>query len=698
MNNAHQSQPITIEQAIGLAKEAIREGNVPVALELYNAVLQHQPNHAVAKMGLRKLLKGLPQGQLVQNVAASPSQEQINTLVNLYRSGQMLKTELACRELLQIFPQSLQVIYLLAATLQGQGKYQEALECLEQVIRLKPDHAEAYGNRGVVLIELGQPELAVESCEQAIRLKPDFAEAYYNRGNALVDLRRLEQAVENYEQAIRLRPDFAEAYSNCGNALKDMGLLEAAVESQGQAIRLNPNFAEAYSNRGNALKEMGQLEAALESYEKAIQLRPDYAEAYSNCGVTLTELWQLEQAVESCEQAIRLRPEYADAYYNLGNALRDLGQMDAAVVSYEQAIGLKPDFAEARLNCSALKKFQPDDAQIGVMESQYAETKLDESKRKQLSFVLAKAYEDMGDYDKSFDYLVEGNRLRKKELKYEIENDRKMIAKLRRIFSAGSLASDDSANGSGSKQPVFILGMPRSGTSLVEQILASHSRVHGAGELTTMGQLVSPILSKLPDTSASVDQREISPDEIGAVRDSYLETLTALSVPQEIVTDKMPLNFLWIGFILSAFPEAKVIHLNRDARATCWSNYKHHFATRGNGYAYDLVDLAEFYGLYTELMFFWHEQFPGRIYDLCYEELTENQEKETRKLLAYCDLEWQEQCLHFHETERAVKTASAVQVRKKMYQGSSEAWRRYEKNLRPLIEGLAQARHTTRSR
>jgi len=198
---------------------------------------------------------------------------------------------------------------------------------------------------------------------------------------------------------------------------------------------------------------------------------------------------------------------------------------------------------------------------------------------------------------------------------------------------------------------------------------------------------VALILSKLPDQSVSQDKRKWFQNEINRVHDGYLEKLTALKVPEKTITDKMPLNFRWIGFILSAFPEAKIIHLNRDPRATCWSIYKHYFK-KGNGYADDLGDLVEFYKLYIDLMSFWRERFPNAIYDLCYEDLTENQEQETRKLLTYCDLHWEMQCLDFHQTKRTVQTMSAAQIRKKMYQGSSEAWRKYAVHLQPLINGL----------
>lgn len=581
-----QPQQLTIKQAISQAKKATKQGNTAVAIELYNAVLLHQPNHPVAKKGLRKLQNGLPKDQFVKVDTANPSQDQINALVNLYHSGQMAEAEQACRELLQTYQQSLVVINILGAVLLGQGK--------------------------------------------------------------------LQDAIESYDKAIQIKPD----------------------------------FAEAYSNRGIALKEIGQLDEAVESYDKAIQIKPDFADAYSNRGNALKELGRLDEAVTSCDKAIQIKPDFADAYGNRGNALQAQGLLDEAVVSYDKAIQINPDDAKAYRNLSTMKKYKPGDHQIVVMKNLYATEKLSESNRVHLSFALAKAYDDIGEYGKAFNYLVEGNRLRKKELNYNIDTDKRLIAKILSIFSAESQSPDIVEDRNRSIQPIFILGMPRSGTSLVEQILASHSKVHGAGELDTMNKLVIPLLSTVYSQNINQDTCGISRSEINTVRDSYLEALTVLKVPEKIITDKMPLNFRWIGFILSAFPEAKILHINRDSRATCWSIYKHYFSSNGNGYAYDLLDLADFYKLYIDLMSFWRKRFPNSIYDLCYEDLTKNQEEETRKLLYFCDLEWEKECLDFHETKRAVTTASTVQIRKKMYKGSSEAWRKYEEYLQPLIKAI----------
>ena len=537
----------------------------------------------------------------------------------------------------------------------------------------------------VTLYSNGQVQEALDKVQTLIRDYPKEALLHNICGACYSGLGQLDAALKSYKQALAIKPDYAEAHNNLGVTLKDLGQLDESVKCYEKALAIKPDYAEANNNLGVILQELGQLNKAIKSYEQAIEIKSDYAEAHNNLGNTLRELSLLETAVKYYKQAIAIKPDYAQAYHNLGIVFKELGQHDASLKSYEKAVAIKPDYVKAHHSISFLKKCTENDPQITQMQSLLSAGNLSQSDRKHLCFALSKANEDLGKQDEFFEYLHEGNRLRKEELDYSLEIDQKLFSIIKKMFKTPkSLSYEESTI-----QPIFIVSLPRSGTTLVEQIIASHQAVYGAGELTTLGNLIAPIIEDFSTHNNSLTKKDFL-----SIRQQYLDALSVFNAPEDVITDKMPLNFQYIGFILSAFPEAKIVHLKRDARATCWSIYRRYFFRVGNGWcnhgwAYNLDDLAGFYGLYTDLMDFWHQTFPDKIYELCYEDLTTNQEKETRKLLDYCELDWDENCLNFHTTKRAVKTASALQVRQKMYQGSSEAWKKHESYLQPLIKGLS---------
>ena len=497
-------------------------------------------------------------------------------------------------------------------------------------------------------------------------------------------LNDFEAASQMFKTATKIKPDYSEAYFNLGIIYKALGKLNEAVESFRSAIAILPNYPDAHNNLGNALDELGQQAAAIESYEWAIAYKSDYSQAYLNLAILYSKFDQ-HKAISFYEKAILSNPDYYSAYFNMASTYRHLGFKDKAIKSYEKAIEIKPDYADAHKNLSAMKKYKKNDPQIKQMESLLIKSNLNESEKISLNFALAKVNEDLGDHNEFFKFLNKGNELRKKELSYTFSQDKELFLNIKGVFKPRLEKLKKSSIDSNTLKPIFIVGMPRSGTSLVEQIFSSHHKVYGAGELDIFGKLILSGVKQFSDDG----NKTFNKQAIQSIRKQYLDSLYSLNVTENFITDKMPLNFRFIGFILSAFPEAKIVHLNRDARATCWSIYKHYFKSNGNGYAHNHNDLASFFALYKDLMNFWEVMYPNKIYDVCYEDLTTNQEEETRKLLGYCELEWDKNCLNFHDNKRAVKTTSALQVRQKMYQGSSEAWKQYESYLKPLIKGLS---------
>ncbi len=458
--------------------------------------------------------------------------------------------------------------------------------------------------------------------------------------------------------------------------------MDAAIKCYEKALASQHAYPNAHNNLGQILLQSGQPDAAIDHFEWAVAYQPEFFEAHNNLGSSLLALGQVNTAVTHYEKALAIKPDYKLAHNNLGIAYQRLGETDKAFKSFERAQTANSDYAQAHYNLSVLKKYTKNDKQIVEMESLLSNKDLSQSDRIFICFALAKAYEHLGRKDELFQVLYEGNQLRKKELKYTIEMSENHNSTIEKLFNSTPKALSNQVS---TIRPIFIVGMLRSGTSVVEQIISSHHEVYGAGELRNLRQIIIPILREhLTD-----DKKKLSKKTFLSIRQQYLESLSSLNASENVITDKWPLNFRSIGFILSAIPEAKIIHLKRDARAVCWSIYKHYFSDTGNGWAYNFDDLAEFYKLYRGLMKFWHEMFPGKVYDISYEDLTTNQEDETRKLLEYCELEWDKNCLDFHKNKRTVDTASVLQVKQKMYQDSSKAWKEYEKYLQPLTEALS---------
>jgi tetratricopeptide (TPR) repeat protein len=532
-------------------------------------------------------------------------------------------------------------------SLYTQGKFEEAVVQIKALNETYPNVPLLFNLIGACYRELGQLEGSIQMFKSAVKIKPNYAEAFFNLGFAFKENGKIDESIECYRKAILIQPNYPDAYNNLGNILKDdkKNLIEA-IENLEWAVAYSPNFAEAHNNLGLALSDFGRAKEAIKSFEKAV----------------------------------KINPEYESAFFNLAMVFKDLGNKEEFIKYIEKAIKLRPNWGDAHLHLSRAKKYNKNDPKISEMESYLSDSALDVIDRIALNFALAHIYESHGSHNEQFKYLNEANRLRKIELNYVIDKDEKLFDRIREVFKSEFVCLEKDDIELSKIRPIFIVGMPRSGTSLVHQIIGSHNKVYGAGELNQLNQFVVPFLKQYDS-----DKRLIKEDLL-AIRNQYLQYIGSLNVNHKIIIDKMPLNFRHIGFMVSAFPEAKIIHMNRDPMATCWSIYKYYF--NGNSYSYDQQDLANYYHLYRELMAFWRQLFPNKIYDLSYENLTTNQEELTRKLLKYCELEWDENCLNFHKNDTAVRTTSALQVKQKIYQGSSDVWKKYEDYLQPLINGL----------
>ncbi len=436
-------------------------------------------------------------------------------------------------------------------------------------------------------------------------------------------------------------------------------------------------------------QQHGRLVNAARDYQAVIHSRPDFADAHYNLGIVQMELEQLDDAIASFQRTIKVNPEFAGAYFNLGFVLSETGALEQAKTAFRAVIKLIPDAADAHRQLASITKHVSGNTDISAMESLYAKSGITEAQRMDVSFGLAKANEDLGKYSTSFEYLAEGNRLKRKTYSYSTDEQKLYFSRFQKTFST-TLLNKPGIQACSGEAPIFILGMPRSGTSLVEQILASHPGVYGGGELTTLSQAANATFGAVADSDYSERVLAATQNHFTQIGTSYAKSLPQMPDGIDIITDKMPHNFLHIGLIKLALPNAKIIHCKRDPMDTCLSIYKTYFPGTVHEYSSDLTELGEYYTLYSDLMDHWHNVLPGYIYDIQYEQLVADQEHQSRALIAACGLDWDDACLEFYKSNRAVKTASMAQVRSPIYNSSVQLWKRYEKELAPLIAALGR--------
>ena len=503
----------------------------------------------------------------------------------------------------------------------------------------------------------------------------------YNQG-------QLSAAAEKAKALTQQYPDAFVAWSVLGAAAAQTGQLDKAIIAFQRVVSIKPDYADGYNNIGNALQKQGKLKEAIEAYSKALSLKPDYAEAYNNIGITLKDQGKLEEAIEAYSKALSLKPDYAEAYNNIGITLKDQGKLEEAIEAYNKALSLKPDYTEAHRHLSAVTKYNPNARQISEVEALLQHPNLNDAPQCSLRYAYAKMKEDVGDLSAAFDSYVAGAALRKKTLAYDFSQDQHLFTKIKNTAPKLKELSLNKSIGDALLTPIFILGMPRSGTTLAEQIISSHTQVTGAGELPYVSQFGFKL---------AIGAKSLNAKTLQIFRENYLAELAKRTGGKKFITDKMPQNFQYVALICSAFPEAKIIHTQRNAQATCWSNFKHYFASTGLGYSYNLADTVSYYCAYENIMDLWQQSFGNRIYNLDYDKLTEDQEPETRRLIEYLGLNWESGCLAPQHNNRPVKTASQQQVRQEIYKGSSQAWRKYEPFLDGVFDGLKNDpnRHST---
>jgi tetratricopeptide (TPR) repeat protein len=603
--------------------------------------------------------------------------------------------------------------------LQALAKRDDALRDFSKAIQLKRDYAEAHYNQGNVLREKGQLNEAGESFARAIAINAAIPEFHNGVGVLLKDRKDWQGALRNFDKALSLRPNYLDAMVNRGNALRELGLLPEALAACDSALKLNPAHAEACGNRGNVLQQLGRYLEAIAAFDRAISLKPGYAEAHLNRGNALKELLRFQDALASYDRAISVRPDYVEAHISRGAVLRELGLLDEAVASYQTAQALDPrhagtwfglaridaelgNFAEAErkyiqarqldpqdvsslIGMADVRKYEAGDPIVTAIEDSLQRNDLPAQARGLLHHALAKIRNDQGAYDEAFtNYAISKRHLNSK---FDMDTHLRGYAMLKDVFSPAFFA-ERAGFGNADERPVFIVGMPRSGTTLAEQILASHHRAEGLGELTTfpdiMARLGGGLQNPLQFRQAVLG---LSAADVNRLAEDYLAVYRGHSGDTLRFIDKRPHNFEWLGMIALLFPRAHVIHCRRNPLDNCVSMFMQNFNAT-HGYNQDLETLGQYYVAYEGLMQHWDGVLPIPMRDCVYETVVGNLEESARALVAFLGLDWDPACLNYHETDRRVNTPSRWQVRQPLYDKSVGRWRRYGSHLEPLKTAL----------
>ena len=605
--------------------------------------------------GSGKKYKKCCAGKFESRLPSAPNPAELNQLLALFNAGQHAELERRARLLLEHYPHSGFIWKVLGVTLQVQGK--DSLAALRR----------------------------------AAEFLPDDAEAHYNLGNTLLARGRLNDAEASYRRALQIRPDDADEHYNLGNALLAMGRLDEAEACYRQALQIKPRYATAHFNLGNFLHERGRLVEAEASYRLALQIKPDNADMHTNLGNTLQDMERLDEAETSFREAIRIKPDHAEAHNNLGETLLGLGRLDEAEASFRQALRIRPDYLKVRLSLASVRKVKPGDTNLAELiaveeAARNSKTSLPGEDAVCLHFALGKSYGDTGDYEKAFAHFLEGNKLKRATFNYDADRAARYFAEIAQNFDAAAIGRLR-GGGDPSHLPIFVLGMPRSGTTLIEQIIASHPDIHGAGELPGLPAIVRSEIAgtAFPDNVRLLDQARLT-----AWGAEYVSGLQQRAPDARRITDKMPANFLALGLIHLMLPNAKIVHVKRNPADTCLSCFTQLFKS-GQEFTYDLAELGRYYADYVRLMEHWRKVLPdGAFLDVQYEDIVADQKTQARRLIEYCGLEWNDACLDFHRDKRVVRTASMAQVRQPIYKSSVERWRPYEKFLGPLFDVLGE--------
>ncbi len=602
--------------------------------------------------------------------------------------GRYTEAAAAFREAIDLRPDFALAYNNLGGVLRELEQFDEALAAYRKAVELAPNLPLALSNLGQSLLEKGEKDEAEKYCKEAVRLAPMFPEGLSNLGNVLRAKDNLKEAKDCYRLALRLRPNVAMIHGNLGQALQQEGNLDEAIKCYQQAVALDPKSHRFESYLASALAEKEDYDGAAEHYRRALELKPDFPEALTGLGSVLHEKGDFQGAIASFEEALKKKPDYAEAYSCLAGVYAELGEIDKATEYYRLAIKHDPEYTGAYAVLATHLRDKMPEEDIKIMNDFLAREHLSEWKRSTLHHGLAHYYDAKKEYALAAEHAAKGNAYRKEVWNrqgktYNRDDHTGFVSFLIKQFQP---AFFEKTRGWGleTETPVFIFGMPRSGTTLLEQILGSHPKIFGAGELS----ITKEVFDQLPkwtnqQAAPAVCVSYLTREIVQQAGHEHLRRLRALHPTAERIVDKMPDNYMWLGFLAAIFPRAKFIYSKRDLHdvaVSCWiTNFKQ------IRWACDQEDIASRITNHVRLMEHWKKVLPVPILEVEYEQTVEDLEGVARRMVEFCGLDWDPACLAFHESKRTVRTASLSQVRQPVYKKSVQRWKNYQEPLKTLF-------------
>jgi len=500
----------------------------------------------------------------------------------------------------------------------------------------------------------------------------------------LLNAKKYKEVISKTKPLIKKFPNDYIFYNALGMAFMNTGQFDESLEILNKAIKLNEKNIHVLNNLGLVHGYLANYQRANEYYDRALKIKPDFLNALINLANLKEKLNLNTDAVEILKIALKHYPKDYFLHYTIGTLYQFLGDFKNSHFHYQKSLSINPNYTEIYRLMSMTKKFQKNDKDIEIIKNKLNDKNLTEVKKMHLHFALGKAFDDTKDFDNSFLNYKIGNDIKDKLLKFNFNLDEKIFSNFKKNFEAKS--GNLSLKINSDKIIIFIIGMPRSGTSLIEQVLSAHEKVAGAGELTFLTDAIYKEFFLNPN---EFDMSIISKEKLMTIQNFYMDKINQLNYSEKYIVDKAPLNFKWVGLIKMIFPNSHIINCNRDPMDICWSNYKQYYSSSNLGFAYSLKNLAKFYNLYDEYMNFWQKILGGgNLLNIQYESFTEDFEDGVKKLLNFCNLNWSAKCVEFYKSKNSVSTASLAQVRQPIYKTSIAAWENYSSYLKDLKNTL----------